>query len=328
MPNLSGLALARTALDRRAEHRSDRELAAYWADPRARVLPLVRGQAPVRLAERGTAPAQDDHEVVLAYQPTSVFDGIAPFFLGVDADQVPYFAIELDSTEGARLPGDARLTELREVGFRLNALDAGAYVHARALVQWHRNHPYCAACGARTESTEGGHVRRCPACAAQHFPRTDPAIIVLVTDRSERALLARNVQWPENRFSTIAGFVEPGESLEAAVLREVHEETGVEVVEPEYAGSQPWPFPASLMLGFFARAVSERITVDEHEIAEARWFTRHELGSGYESGELAGPTPGSIAGRLIQSWLEPNDDPGNVAGAESPNGGGQARANG
>ena len=313
MPKLSGLALSRSALDRRAEHRSDQELADYWADPRARVLPLVGGLAAVEHPAAGpdgepksADPIQAEGDgSALVYRPAATYERMAPFFLGVDIDSVPYFAIQTESTVEAGLPADARLVGLREVGFRLDARDAGAYVHAHALARWHDSHPHCAACGARTEVTEGGHVRVCPVCGVQHFPRTDPAIIVLVSDRAGRALLARNAQWPEHRFSTIAGFVEPGEALEAAVVREVHEETGIEVAEPEYAGSQPWPFPASLMVGFFARALSDRIVVDEQEIAEARWFTREELCAGYASGALAGPTPGSIAGRLIRTWLGP-----------------------
>ncbi|HZC25891.1 MAG TPA: NAD(+) diphosphatase, partial [Actinopolymorphaceae bacterium] len=199
-------------------------------------------------------------------------------------------------------PERVRMAGLREAGGLLSDRDAGVFVHAVALANWHAAHPCCARCGTRTAPTDGGHVRRCPSCGAEHFPRTDPAIIVLVADADDRCLLGRQARWPEKRFSTLAGFVEPGEPLEHAVAREVHEETGIEVVDPVYAGSQPWPFPSSLMLGFFARAVTTQIKVDEEEIEEARWLSRAELTAAVDSGELLLPGKVSIARRLIESW--------------------------
>ena len=150
-------------------------------------------------------------------------------------------------------------------------------VHAVALENWQRLHRFCSRCGERTVIAAAGHIRRCPACGAEHYPRTDPAVIMLVTDDQDRVLLGRQVHWPEGRFSTLAGFVEPGESIEQSVRREVFEEAGVTVGEVEYVASQPWPFPSSLMLGFMARATSSEITVDGEEIQEARWFSREEL---------------------------------------------------
>ena len=148
-----------------------------------------------------------------------------------------------------------------------------------------------------------GHVRRCPACGAEHFPRTDPAVIMLVTDDAGRALLGHNPQWPPNRFSTLAGFVEPGESAEQAVVREIEEESGVDVVDVRYLGSQPWPFPSSLMLGFTARALDpDAVHVDGEEIHEARWFSPDDLRAAVASGEVLFPPSVSIARRLIEHW--------------------------
>lgn len=186
-------------------------------------------------------------------------------------------------------------------------------VHAVALENWQRLHRFCSRCGERTVIAAAGHIRRCPACGAEHYPRTDPAVIMLVTDDQDRALLGRQVHWPEGRFSTLAGFVEPGESIEQSVAREVFEEAGVTVGEVEYIASQPWPFPSSLMLGFMARATSAEINVDGEEIEEARWFSREDLKAAFESGEILPPFGISIAARLIELWYgKPLPKPGSV----------------
>jgi len=214
---------------------------------------------------------------------------------------VRYFALQKDTLPG-RMDQSARPAGLREAGSLLSERDAGLLVHAVALENWQRLHRFCSRCGERTVIAAAGHIRRCPACGAEHYPRTDPAVIMLVTDDLDRALLGRQVHWPEGRFSTLAGFVEPGESIEQAVIREVAEEAGVPVGEVEYVASQPWPFPSSLMLGFMARATSSRIQVDGEEIHEARWFSRDELRTAIESGEVLPPSGISIAARLIELW--------------------------
>ncbi|MFC7647920.1 NAD(+) diphosphatase [Streptosporangium lutulentum] len=191
---------------------------------------------------------------------------------------------------------------LREVGSLLGDRDAGLMVYAVALEAWHSTHEFCPRCGNRTEVRSGGHVRVCSKDGSQHFPRVDPAVIMLIHDDQDRCLLARGPQWPEGRLSVLAGFVEPGESLEHAVAREVAEEVGVRIAEPRYLGSQPWPFPRSLMLGFFARATSTEFVLDPEEIAEARWFSRAELLAAMESGEVRLPSELSIARRLIETW--------------------------
>lgn len=287
VPRLEGLALARHRLDRSTEARSDPDwVAARWADPRARVLSFADGK--VAIDESGTA---------LAFlSPTEVDDSAERYFLGLDEDGVPFFAIRTGEAPGDHLAG------LREVGSLLPDRDAGLFVHAQALANWHTSHGFCARCGAATETPPAGNLRKCPACGTEHFPRTDPAIIVLVTDDEDRCLLGHQPTWPPGRFSTLAGFVEPGESLEAAVVREVHEETGVVVADPEYAGSQPWPFPSSLMLGYYARAVETEIDVDGEEITEARWYSREEMVAAIDAGELLLPGQVSIARRLIETW--------------------------
>ena len=190
---------------------------------------------------------------------------------------------------------------LRDVGALLSDRDAGLMVHAVGLANWHAAHPRCARCGAPTTATRGGAVRRCEQDGSEQFPRTDPAMIVLVTDGGDRCVLGRQPIWPTGRYSTLAGFVEPGESAEQAVVREVMEETGIAVRDVVYKGSQPWPFPASLMLGFNAICDAGAVPVaHDGELEDARWFSKEEL----RDGTAMLPTPVSIAYRLITEWLE------------------------
>ncbi|MDT3396973.1 NAD(+) diphosphatase [Streptomyces sp. B1866] len=287
---------ADSGIDRSANHRLDEAwLAAAWSHPSTRVFVVSGGQALVDDTPDGRtelvmtpsfeAPPTENHR----------------YFLGVDQDGVRYFALQKDSLPGP-VGQSARPAGLREVGALLSARDAGLLVHAVALENWQRLHRFCSRCGARTVIAAAGHVRRCPACGAEHYPRTDPAVIMLVTDEHDRALLGRQVHWPAGRYSTLAGFVEPGESVEQAVVREVAEEVGVIVGEVDYVASQPWPFPSSLMLGFMARATSSAIRVDGDEIHEARWFSRADLRAAFESGEVLPPFSISIASRLVELW--------------------------
>ncbi|MCQ4042903.1 NAD(+) diphosphatase [Streptantibioticus rubrisoli] len=291
------LALARPGIDRAAHHRLDEAwLAAAWSHPSTRVLVVSGGQVLVEDTADGRT------ELVLV--PS--FDAPATekhrYFLGTDEQGVSYFALQKDALPG-RMDDAARPAGLREVGGLLSERDAGLMVHAVALENWQRLHRFCSRCGQRTVIAAAGHVRRCPACGAEHYPRTDPAVIMLVTDEQDRALLGRQVHWPEGRFSTLAGFVEPGESIEQAVVREVLEEAGVRVGEVSYVASQPWPFPSSLMLGFMARATSSEISVDGDEIHEARWFSREEYRRAIGHGDVLPPTGISIAARLIELWF-------------------------
>jgi len=203
----------------------------------------------------------------------------------------------------ARAQPGLRAAGLREAAALLNDRDAGLFTHAVALANWHASHTHCPRCGTPTVTIAAGHAQRCPVDGSEHFPRIDPAVIMLVTDPDDRCLLARNRRWPERRVSILAGFVEPGESAEQAVAREVEEETAIVVTRVRYVGSQPWPMPQSLMLGFRAQAGGELdLRVDEDEIAEAHWYSRAELRGALAAGEILLPPPVSIAHRLIESW--------------------------
>jgi NAD+ diphosphatase len=219
----------------------------------------------------------------------------------------PVLAVDLgdDPAEGAADPHDpasigGRFAELRSVASSLPAVEAETLMHARGLLNWRARHAFCANCGARCHAQEAGHVMACPDCGTHHFPRTDPAVIMLVRN-GDRALMARSARFEGRMFSALAGFVEPGESLEGAVAREVFEECGVRATRIAYHSSQPWPFPASLMLGFTAETADEKIVIDDDEIVEARWFTREDV-AGREQRDFSIPPGFSIARKLIDDW--------------------------
>jgi NAD+ diphosphatase len=286
-----------------SERRKDDDfLAAAWADPTTRVLVM-----------RGQQISADDNGLVLV--PVAQAPAGERMLLG-RIDDVIYFLVVVPSEESAE-PWSLPMDDLRRQADRLDAGGQSLAVHAVSLGGWHQRHPRCSVCGNATESIEAGASRRCPACGALHFPRTDPAVIMLVVDDEDRCLLGHNAARPPTSFSTLAGFVEPGEAPEQAVVREVFEEAGIEVADVTYAGSQPWPFPSSLMLGFFAQAVTHDIVVDGEEITEARWFTRAELADGIRSGSLTVPSTVSISGALITAWYGddlPHPDPAEPAG--------------
>ncbi len=305
---LGGFALARSEVDRASALRENAEwIAARWADDATRVLVVDDGQALVRFARAGAG--------LVLMSPGQAPDGVR-FLLGVDGSGIAYFGVAgpagglgagpLPSPGmemAAPTPG-VRPAGLRQAGPLLGDRDAGLLTHAVALANWHASHTHCPRCGTGTVPLPAGHARRCPADGSEQFPRIDPAVIMLVTDDRDRCLLARNRRWPARRVSILAGFVEPGESAEQAVAREVREETGIIVGGVRYVGSQPWPMPQSLMLGFRAEAGSgQRISVDDEEIAEARWFSRAELSSGVAAGEMLLPPPVSIAHHIIESWF-------------------------
>jgi NAD+ diphosphatase len=228
--------------------------------------------------------------------------------LGVEGETA-VFAADLSALEEETLPGllgsEGGFEDLRAVGPLVPPGEAGILAYARALLWWHARHRFCGVCGSPAESADAGHVRRCadPACGAQHFPRTDPAVIMLVHDGGDRALLGRQSRFPPGMYSTLAGFVEPGESLEDAVAREVLEEAGVHLTDIRYHSSQPWPFPASIMLGFTAQATDFEIRIDRDELEDARWFGRAELLAAIAEGVSPLPRADSIARRLVEHWL-------------------------
>jgi NAD+ diphosphatase len=294
-------------LDRRAELRNDPDwVGAARADPNTR---YVLAQGSRQLVRVGAAMdvallRNSDALVSLADDRSMTLLG---WFRG-ERTVLIEFGSEAIADNQSGLPQATELLELRPLTPVLPADSASLLAYTRALVLWRARHRFCGVCGAPNAQSRAGHVMRCTrqGCDTETFPRLDPAIIVLVTDPSgERALLGRQAAWPAGRYSTIAGFVEPGESLEEAVVREVAEETGVQVVEVTYDSSQPWPFPSSLMLGFHAVAGSEAITLRDGELEDARWFTRAEIAAGHP----ALPPPGAISARLIDSWFNQADGP-------------------
>jgi NAD+ diphosphatase len=271
--------------------RTDAEwLEAAWASQKTRVILVADGQALIRTGD------DEDAELVFV-SPEDAPDGVR-FLLGVDADQIPYFGVLAPAKDQ---PG-TRKAGLREAGHLLSDRDAGLLTHAIGLANWHAVAGFCPRCGHPTDVIMAGHSRKCTNDGSEHFPRCDPAVIMLVTDPGDRCLLARNVQWPAKRVSVLAGFVETGESAEQAVAREVYEEAGVTVTKVAYQGSQPWPMPHSLMLGFRAETDSTVINVDDDEIAEAHWYSREDLKKAIEDGDLLMPPSLSISRWLIETW--------------------------
>jgi NAD+ diphosphatase len=305
---LERLALSRSTLDRAAHLRADPDLLTRLAaDPMTLVVPINAGQAPVVEGPEGPIlllSAPTDRPELMAGSTLSLF-------LGTDAEGRGYLAVAMENPPD--LPAGARWAGLRDVGSLLDDTGAGILTASVALLAWHANHTRCARCGAETDVIQSGWVRHCPVCGAEHYPRTDPAVIMTVVGPDDRLLLGRQASWPELRFSTLAGFVEPGESLEDAVRREVDEESGITVGEVTYRGSQPWPFPSSLMLGFRGEATSTTITVDQVELAEARWWSRDQLQADVLAHRLLLPPTVSIARRLIEDWFG-----GPIQGATEP----------
>jgi NAD+ diphosphatase len=269
------------ALDRAGEHRADaRWVAERAADPNATAVIVGDGGVLVRDGRIARVPLEQT--------------GGAELLLGID-DRGPVFAA--DARDGEPLTG------LRDAAATLPQADGGLVAYAAAMLGWHRRHRFCANCGHATEVKEAGHLRTCPNCGAEHHPRTDPVVIMLV-ERGDDVLLGRQPRWPKGRYSALAGFVEPGETLEEAVAREVREESGIEIGTPRYVSSQPWPFPMSLMLGFIAPWSSGEPRIGDEELEDVRWFTRGELAAAVEGrGALQLPPPLAIARRLVDGWL-------------------------
>ena len=249
---------------------------------------------------------------------SKIFTSGDKYFLGIDsASTVAYFAWDCD--EVGKAAGDSSaegMASLRELGAKLDEFHLGISMHAIALSNWHRSHPHCSRCGAETESTLGGSVRVCVKDQSQHHPRTDSAVIVLVKDKDDRILLGHQPIWPDGRYSTFAGFLEPGETFEQCVEREVFEESGVKVSEITYLGSQPWPFPASIMIAFSAVADDPSTAkADGVEITDVRWFSRKELKNSVADGSLLLPPTISVARKMIAMWFGPGAD--KLTGGES-----------
>ena len=294
---LERLALSRSTLDRSSEERHDPELLAKLAaDPDTRVLPVADGRAPVVDGPQGVElllGSPEEHPAILE-RPL--------IFLGRDDARRAFLAVALQEQPAEPADG-VRWAGLRDVGTLLDDTGVGVLTASVAVLAWHAGHSHCANCGSPTELTLAGWERHCPNCGRTHYPRTDPAVIMAIEDGEGRILLGRQQVWPEKRFSTLAGFVEPGEALEDAVRREVLEESGVVVGDVQYLGSQPWPFPSSLMLGFRGVATSTDLRADGTELAEVRWWDRAQLQADVLAGELGLPPGLSIARRLIEHWF-------------------------
>ena len=297
-PNFFG----ETGLDRMAERRTDEAwLRRVMEGEDAVILPVWR--------TRNLIDPEGDGPSIVRISITEfrrvIEDSPYHVFLGY-RDNTPHFAVDLSHMDDPltlpELSGKGEFTDIREPGLHLPREDGGLLAYVKAIANWHHTHKFCGRCGSVCEPRDGGHMRQCinPDCKAQHFPRTDPAVIMLV-HAGDKIILARKKGWPEDRYSILAGFVEQGETLEGAVIREVMEEVGIAVTNVRYHSSQPWPFPANLMFGFFAEAQNETIRIDDDELEHARWFHRDELID--EAREYARkPHSISIARRLMSEW--------------------------
>jgi NAD+ diphosphatase len=303
---MTGLRFTGATLDRAAELRSDRaEMDRLLADPRARFV-----------------GASADHVVVSSHEPdggvhllrrplNGQVNPYQPILLGLEQDGRPLFAADVSEPEAGALleaTGTGRLLLLRDAGMLLSQAEGGLAAYLVGLLNWHRTHMFCSRCGSGTKVAEAGLSRRCPRCKASHFPRTDPVVIMLVSD-GDRVLLGRRLGWEPGRFSILAGFISSGETPEEAVLREVLEEAGIEAHAPSYIASQPWPFPSSLMLGFEASADGGEPVPQVGEMADVRWFTFEEIRAAQQrpgqlgDGTLRLPGEVSIARSLIDAWV-------------------------
>lgn len=290
---------AGSPIDRLDARRRDSDwISARLEDPSSRFLALS-----------GLGPAVRDRQLSWAGPETLDHQrpGGTPIFLG-QRDGLALFAVDVTGTEPPATnlgPSDVEFPDLRAIAGALPGDDAAIAAQARHLIDWHSRHGFCPGCGEATQSRDAGWARHCPACSSEHFPRTDPVAIMLV-HRGESCLLGRQAAWPGRFFSALAGFVEGGETLEEAVRREVKEEAGITVGEVRYHSSQPWPFPASLMLGCMAEGLTEEIEVDTSELAEAAWFSRDDVARALRrpSDVLAVPPAMAIAHQLLRAWLE------------------------
>ncbi len=311
-----------SALDRAGLRRGDADkLAQVYRDPLATCVLLWRGKLLVEGEALDRLVRLPMTHKILEQGAGGVIE--QPIFLGKSEDGSPLFAMDISgwAAEGLDLSGVGDFVdrseqqhpdlpegyvfaELRRIMTRLNPRDAEIAATAKAVIGWHETHQFCARCGARSEMSQGGWQRSCPACGGQHFPRTDPVVIMLIT-HGNSVLMGRSPGWPEGMYSLLAGFVEPGETLEAAVRREVMEEAGVPVGAVSYLASQPWPFPASLMFGCAGEALSRDIQIDPVEIEDAIWVTRTEMMQAFagDHPKLLPARKGAIAHFLLQHWL-------------------------
>ena len=293
--------------DRSAHLRQDSAwLAARMQDPRSQLHLTWRGRNLILTPDTPRAHflSLSDHQDVISRAATVIFLG--------RAEETAYFVADLSELEEQEIADLGEFAELRAVGQLVPQRDGALMGYARGLMHWHERHRFCGRCGSPTISESAGHQRHCsnPDCGLSHFPRLDPAVIMRITHKhpihGERILMARQASWAPGMHSVLAGFVETGETLEAAVARETFEEAGLIVHNVRYFASQPWPFPSSLMLGFSAEAINDEISLNDQELESARWLTRDELRSLGEGDDFRMPRADSISRQLITAWL---DDP-------------------
>lgn len=300
-----------SGLDRAGDARKDAE--ALWADPTARTLVLWRGKPLVSRDKDKALRLPTYHPIMADAAPDRVLigreDGAALFAVEL-RDWVPAEGLPetmnafLDTSEQSHPTVDGVFAELRSVMTHLSPRDAEVTATARANFEWHRTHRYCSTCGHLSDFANAGWQRNCPSCGRSHFPRTDPVVIMLIT-KDDRVLVGRSPGWPEGMYSLLAGFIEPGETMEAAVRREVMEEAGVVVGPVSYLASQPWPFPASLMFGCWGEALSDDITLDPAELEHALWLSRADLQTVFDGQhpQIKPARKGAIAHFLLDNWL-------------------------
>lgn len=283
-------------LDRAAHLREDRARLSGWLEGGAHMVPVWRTQSLISGLEAPKPRILDSRDLH--------WGDAEPFFLGLIGDE-PVFTVDLSHHDEPPLEGEGEFHDLRAVGPLLDRDSGALLAYARGILHWHSTHLFCGRCGSPTESRQAGHSRGCinPDCGRLHFPRTDPAVIMAVHDGQGNLLMGRQAIWPPGMHSTLAGFVEPGESLEQAVAREVFEEAGIRVTDVRYQSSQPWPFPSSIMLGFTARALDTEVRIDTEELESARWFSREELLNCPEDESFRLPRRDSIARKLVEDWL-------------------------
>jgi len=297
-------------LDRVSERRRDKEwIGSLLADPASRILPLYDLKPAIADMLR---PALDWQEI--GPWREAIETGATCIFLGIGDDGCARFAIDAGGGS-AKADQAVENIDVRTLAPQIPVSEAAILAEARSLIDWHARHRFCAQCGTPTDVSAAGWTRRCPNCRAHHYPRSDPVSIMLVV-RGERALLGRNKRRPGQRFSCLAGFMEPGETPEEAVRREVREESGIRVGRVKYLAAQPWPFPSTLMMGFLAEGISEEITIDPEELAEARWFEREEIremvaraAAGEDDpSRISIPQPLAIAHHLCRRWSNRLDE--------------------
>jgi len=300
--NVLKLPLASEAVDRSGELRTKPdELAKLWKS--ARILHFASGK--FRVKPNHELDFQSAEQIAQLRKDAKFAHG-EELFLGID-NGISYFAWCSDAMDFESFETLENYQTLRTLGDFLSQLEMGLAIHSQAIANWHHTHQFCARCGAPTLGTNGGSLRKCSTDGSEHYPRTDGAVIVLVKDEKDRVLLGRQKIWPEKRFSCFAGFVEPGESFEQTVLREVFEESAIRADEITYLGSQPWPFPASIMISFSAIATNpDAAKADGEEIEEIIWLTREEMCAAIADKSLTLPPGMSVARKMIEFWYEKN----------------------